>query len=206
MSKSIIELCKDKTVLQLGVLGDYKNYVKNIDNWEFSKITKNSKEAIGLDFNSEGIKTIKEKGFDNLIEGNAENFNLNRKFDIIYAGDIIEHLTDLKGFFESCKKHMTDESVLIITTPNPYSFPMLIRGLFSNTSSGIFEDHTLFIHERNLKKLSEIFDLKLIKTDYFSNIDRRNFFYRITSLLFIFLSKIKKTYNQSYWFELKLKD
>ena len=44
-----------------------------------------------------GGRILKAQGF-HVISADAECFDLGRTFDVIVAGDIIEHLGDLNGF------------------------------------------------------------------------------------------------------------
>lgn len=46
------------------------------------------------------------------------NFSLNKKFDIIIAGEIIEHLDNPQKFIKNCAKHLKKGGRLILTTPN----------------------------------------------------------------------------------------
>lgn len=202
---NLFEEFKGKTVLQIGVLGDFKNYLRPgmIEQWEFYKICKISKKAIAIDILKEGIDAMKIKGFNNIVNANAENFNLNETFDIIYAGDVIEHLNNIGDFLECCKKHMRKNSRLIITTPNPYSIEMILRGIIGKTYGGICYDHTFFLHKRNMEMLAKRFKMQ-VSTNYFSLPDKRNLVHKLMSFILKTLCIINNQWNQSYLFELKL--
>ena len=42
-----------------------------------------------------------------------------KSFDLITAGDIVEHIGNLDGFFNSCFSNLKEDGSLLITTPNP---------------------------------------------------------------------------------------
>jgi 2-polyprenyl-3-methyl-5-hydroxy-6-metoxy-1,4-benzoquinol methylase len=42
------------------------------------------------------------------------------KFDIVFAGELIEHLQDYVKFFKQAKKFLNEDWYVIISTPNPF--------------------------------------------------------------------------------------
>lgn len=58
-----------------------------------------------------------------LIEGIVPNKALEgKKFDLVFAVDVIEHLPDPVGFLETLKSYLTEEGVILIATPDRGSF------------------------------------------------------------------------------------
>jgi SAM-dependent methyltransferase len=88
--------------------------------WLHGHICAVAKRVVGIDLDVQGIKMLREKGF-NVVYGNAENFNLGSQFDVIIAGEVIEHLDNPGIFLENVRRHLRDEGILIITTPNVHS-------------------------------------------------------------------------------------
>ena len=68
---------------------------------------------------------------DGVVHGDAQNFDLGRTFEVIVAGEVIEHLADLRGFLNSAARSLVQGGRLIITTPNPYSLVMLRHAVLS---------------------------------------------------------------------------
>jgi hypothetical protein len=54
----------------------------------------------------------------NVVIGNAETFITKMKFDLIFAGEILEHLNNPDGFIASSLFALNKNGHLIITTPN----------------------------------------------------------------------------------------
>ncbi len=50
------------------------------------------------------------------------SFDLKEKFDLVFAFDILEHLSSPYYFLKNCKEKMKENSFLIITTPNIFSW------------------------------------------------------------------------------------
>jgi 2-polyprenyl-3-methyl-5-hydroxy-6-metoxy-1,4-benzoquinol methylase len=153
---------EDKKVLDIGcVKHDWHQSARS--DWIHALIIKHSKEAIGIDISEEGVRELAERGYKVEV-ANAENFELNTHFDVIFAGELIEHLEDKKGFINSCKKHMNVDSKLIITTPNSfgivYFFVRLIGINFINS------EHTCWFDEQTLEQLLNRHDLQVIEKKF----------------------------------------
>lgn len=50
--------------------------------------------------------------------GNFESLQLERTFQVIVAGDVIEHVYNPGMFLHNCRKHLETDGRLVITTPN----------------------------------------------------------------------------------------
>jgi 2-polyprenyl-3-methyl-5-hydroxy-6-metoxy-1,4-benzoquinol methylase len=206
VDKVTLEMLKDKDILHIGVVGDWKRYIKgdNIQDWDFPIIDKIGKSVLGIDIEKKGIKVLRKKGFRNIVYGDAENFNLNKKFDVIYAGDLIEHLNNIGKFMACCKKHMRRDSVLLIATPNPFSINLIFWALFGDITKRLHFDHTVLLQEKNLGILAKRYGLNVRKTRYYTIIDRRNILYMLFGTMIMAFGKIKKSLHQSFVVEITL--
>ena len=52
---------------------------------------------------------------------------INKKFDTIIAGDIIEHLDNPKNFIKFCFEHLNTNGRFILTTPNAIGLQYIIN-------------------------------------------------------------------------------
>ncbi len=130
----------DKTVLELGAAGIGKDDSVGGKNWIYDEIVKRAKEVVGLDNNSLEIKNLKKGGY-NIIEQDVEiPFNLHKKFDIVLAIKIIEHVSNLKIFMENLKIHLKQDGLLVIITPNPLSVSFFMQQFF-HSKTDISEYH-----------------------------------------------------------------
>jgi hypothetical protein len=76
----------------------------------------------------------------------------NKKFDIIVAGDLIEHLFNPGRFLEGMKPFFHENTELILTTPNCFSTSYMLPYIFSGFEI-VREDHTCWYSEKTLKQL-----------------------------------------------------
>ena len=50
----------------------------------------------------------------------ARDFDLHRQFDTVFAGELIEHLDDVRGFLRSVHRHLKPGGRFVLTTPNAF--------------------------------------------------------------------------------------
>ncbi len=142
--------CGGKSVLDIGcVQHNPENYKSRY--WLHKALAQVASELEGIDFYEDGVRYLREKGFKVFCD-NAQNFDRGRVFDVITAGDVIEHLENLDGFIESCKRHMHADSRLLISTPNPWYWRNVIKAaLYGDVSNN--PEHTCWLCSRTLRQL-----------------------------------------------------
>jgi SAM-dependent methyltransferase len=127
----IKEYCKGKVVLDIGCMGSSFESDNPYTPSFSQSIQSVAKKVYGLDFPSQKNRGIKKESDKlTMIYGNANSFDLSKqipKVDIVTAGELVEHLDNFRGFFDSVKKHLKKGGLLIITTPNPYSIMTQVR-------------------------------------------------------------------------------
>ncbi len=120
----IKKLCTGKKVLHLGC-ANYPYTQDSIDNdmllhFDLAKI---SGELYGFDFDQPGIDILNANGSKNLYRVDLEKLNevpLNETFDVIVAGEMIEHLNNVGLFLDGIKRFMNADTRLLLTTINAY--------------------------------------------------------------------------------------
>lgn len=146
-NKLICELCAGKDVLDVGCIDHSIDAALKLgDNWLHKRIQKVAKSLTGIDLLEEDAALLNAEGY-NIIVTDAEQFSVGRKFDVINAGDIIEHLTNIGGFLESVRLHLREDGIVIITTPNPFNIEQYFKILLYNTVA-VNEQHTVWIDPR----------------------------------------------------------
>ncbi len=151
---------ENKSVLDLGVGGIAHRFLHKF-------VVENSKSAVGIELEPKRVKALKKLGYD-VIQADAQDFNLSQKFDIIIAGDLVEHLTNFDGFFNCVCKHLKKGGFLLLNTPNIYSIRALIRGIFGKYSD--LEEHTCGFDENLILQLIGRYpSLKVVDFKYFNH-------------------------------------
>ena len=140
-------ILKDDTALDVGFWGqgiqiDDPNWVHNI----LKSITHN---VFGVDLDYDEARLNDPSHYR---KSSAEDFNFNVTFDSIFAGDIIEHLSNPGLFLDSCKRNLKDSGKLILTTPNCFNLFNIAEKLRKNEPT-VNSDHTCYFNSKTLSKL-----------------------------------------------------
>ena len=181
--KLIKEYIENKTVLDIGFCSrGYRSDYRS-DGWLHNNIKKYAKSVFGIDISKECIEFLRERGYNNVELANAETFNLNQKFDVVVAGELIEHLSNFQGFFNSVRKHLERDGLLILTTPNMFYFQetlfLVLRGY-----PPVHPEHTCYFEEITLRQLLGRFGFSAEKIMYVSEGYTREEKFELKKMLF----------------------
>ncbi|MFA4818121.1 MAG: methyltransferase domain-containing protein [Parcubacteria group bacterium] len=136
----------DDVVLDVGFWGQgIKSYQNN---WPHKLIREQAKEVYGLDLD---FNQTKFSG-DHYLKASAEHFDFPVKFDAIFAGDLIEHLSNPGLFLASCRRNLKDDGRLIITTPNCFNF-FNIAEKITKAEPTVNSDHVCYFNTKTISKL-----------------------------------------------------
>lgn len=156
--EAIIDIARGKKVLHLGCVGfadlPDMDRVKLAEQSLHFSLT-NSAQTTGVDYSKDAIDYYRENRiFDNVLYGNAEHLeqmSLNETFDVIVAGDIIEHLSNPGLMLDGLKKFFNENTRLIITTPHAFGVLNFIRFLRGRFVEG--KEHVMTFNQTNLVQL-----------------------------------------------------
>jgi SAM-dependent methyltransferase len=127
------------------------------DEWMHARIAKVATELVGVDVDAEMCAAVRAKGFD-IVQGDAEDFDLGRTFDVVVAGELIEHLGNVGGMITSVKRHLAPGGSFVLTTPNPFASSNFVYRL-GRSPVRINKDHTCWFCEDTLRQLFDRYDL-----------------------------------------------
>lgn len=116
------------------------------------EMIKKGYQVTGLDFSEEAVKKAQSKGVSakqaNLDDGIPEPDNT---FDIVWAGDIVEHVFDPIGLLRDSARVLKPGGIMLITIPSDVGLVSRIKMLFGIShqeqmyySSGFYKHHTFF--------------------------------------------------------------
>ena len=148
------DFARGKRVLDVGcVQHDPNNYRSPY--WVHNALVAVADHVVGLDLYEEGVGYLRNKGYDVRL-ADACSFELNEKFDVIVAGDVIEHLDNAGGFLSSCRRHLQPEGVLLVTTDSPWFWRHIARAaLFGRVKNNL--EHVSWIDPVLLQQLAKRF-------------------------------------------------
>ncbi len=156
--EAILEIARGHRVLHLGCVGNTDlsseqrvQLSQQSLHWKLS----NQAEVVGVDYSAEVIGEYKRLGiFNNIFQGDVqrlEELNIKKKFDVVIAADIIEHLSNPGGMLDGIKHFCSKASRVVITTPHAFGLPNFIRFLRGSFTDG--EEHVMTFNFDNIENL-----------------------------------------------------
>ena len=117
---------RGKSVLDIGIVGQSLQYWTS-PAWLHRYIHEAASSCIGIDTNEQGVKLLRERGYDaQLIDATSKVF-LGKTFDVIVAGEFLEHISQFEDFFCFCSRHANNQTHLLLSSPNPHYIEHICR-------------------------------------------------------------------------------
>ena len=113
-------------------------------------IAQKSRSTVGIDIDTDKIKILQSKGFE-IFEMNAEQIEFPTQFDVVVAGELIEHVNNPGDFVASAARCLTPGGLLVLTTPNIASLFLGFLLLTCNRTQD--PTHVYYFDEKNLLTL-----------------------------------------------------
>ncbi len=115
-SSFVAELAKGKRVLDIGCV-NHTLSTRQAEHWLHGILREKAAYLVGLDYEKDQVEVLRREGF-NVVCADATNFDLGEQFDLIVAGEIIEHLTCPGALLDCAKRHLARRGRLVLTCPN----------------------------------------------------------------------------------------
>ncbi len=153
----ISEFCRDKEVLDIGcVQHDVAN--ADLEEWLHNHIVKISSYTLGVDYLEDAVNDLVKKGY-NIVHGDVNKpLSIDRQFDVIVVGNLIEHLSNFEGLLSNINRLLKPDGVVLISTANPFYDEQYFFSAFNNDII-INPEHTCWIDPVALDQLSRRFGL-----------------------------------------------
>lgn len=113
----------------------------------------------GIDLYGPGVDYLNKIGYTIHI-ADAQDFDLSTKYDVIVAGDIIEHLSNVGNFLDSCRRHLRQNGKIVISTPNPWYWRCVVKAaLYSRVNPN--PEHSLWMCPDTLRQIALRYDYQV---------------------------------------------
>ena len=160
--EAIREICRGRNVLHLGCT----NYPYTEDAIEKNMLLhfdleKVAERLTGFDYDQAGLDILAAHGSTNLYRADLERLGqveCNETFDVIIAGEMIEHLNNPGLFLNGIKRFMSSETLLMITTINAYCALRIVQYALrgkGGTNEPVHPDHVAYYSHNTLRLLLE---------------------------------------------------
>ncbi|MDX2128596.1 MAG: class I SAM-dependent methyltransferase [Chloroherpetonaceae bacterium] len=144
-------------------------------------LKKHNFNHLGIDFNNEAVNHCLSMGLNASTKSTSELFEMNQKYDFIFAFEVLEHIKNINEFFLNLKKilklggmfcfsvpnssnpiYFVDEYLKISDFLNPDSYKLYRIA----TSLNLPPHHFNYFNINNIKKIAEFYGFTLNYFEY----------------------------------------
>jgi 2-polyprenyl-3-methyl-5-hydroxy-6-metoxy-1,4-benzoquinol methylase len=147
----ILPFVGSKSVLDLGCVDSSLENTRK-ETWLHRILCRQAGAVTGVDLLEDAVAVLRQEGF-NVVCADIEQLKLERTFDVVVAGDIIEHISNVGTFLQRVREHLSANGLFLITTPNPVTLIRFARLLILGKVGGNIE-HTCWFTRRNVRELA----------------------------------------------------
>jgi 2-polyprenyl-3-methyl-5-hydroxy-6-metoxy-1,4-benzoquinol methylase len=160
----ILDACRGRRVLHLGCV-DHPFLAERLASGDLlhAAIDAVAAELWGLDLDRTGLEALRAAGFTNLYEADIERLEsvaLTGRFDVIVAGEIVEHLTSPGAFLRHVPRLLAPGGRLLVTVPSATSIRLAANAL--RRVEVVHPDHKAYFSPHTLTELLESSGLAVV--------------------------------------------
>jgi len=157
----LVEACRGKRVLDIGCVDQVG--VGFALGPLHRALSAAAATCTGLDINRDGVEELQQLGYDvRYADATSPTFieEFDSRFDVIVAGEVIEHVLDLGQFFGNMRSCLAPGGRLFVTTPNPFSIGLALPNILGRGSDNV--DHTVYHWPSGLAEIADRSQLRLV--------------------------------------------
>lgn len=154
------EFCSGKVVLDVGcVQHDIEN--ADTDTWLHKQVVEIAADTLGVDYLGDAVASLAQRGYK-VVQGDVnEPLKIDRSFDVIVVGNLIEHLSNFEGLMKNLNRLLKPDGVILISTANPFYHEQYFFSAFKNDII-VNPEHTCWLDPITLDQLARRFDLETV--------------------------------------------
>ncbi|MCA9240044.1 MAG: class I SAM-dependent methyltransferase [Planctomycetales bacterium] len=151
----ILPIVRGKNVLDCGGIDHSFIEKKRVDGaWLHDKICREAATCLGVDILKDRVDQVNATGNYHFVEANVEELNFESQFDVVVAGELIEHVYNSGKFLDSVWRSLKPDGRLVITTPNSYALSFWFHAMLSGKEN-CHEEHTCYYSKQTLTYIVE---------------------------------------------------
>ena len=153
----LLQRCKDRSVVHLGCT-DSPLTAERLKTGRLlhQRLLRVARLVVGVDIDAPSLELLAEANIENIHHLNIEELHrlpLPEEPEIILAGEVVEHLDNVGAFLDSCMQIMTEDTTLIITVPNAFSFKRFLIAALTGREH-VHPDHTAYFSPSTLLRIA----------------------------------------------------
>jgi 2-polyprenyl-3-methyl-5-hydroxy-6-metoxy-1,4-benzoquinol methylase len=155
----LCELVAGKSVLDIGIVEHTRDAV-NSPYWLHGNLCRVAAQCLGVDVLEPEIEYLRTKGYD-VIRADITQAPISRQFDVIMAGEVLEHLDTPGQFMKNCAAMLDPRGRLVITVPNPWYANVILKNVTRSSTFVDSADHVAWYDASTLYELAQRAGLRL---------------------------------------------
>jgi 2-polyprenyl-3-methyl-5-hydroxy-6-metoxy-1,4-benzoquinol methylase len=182
------------TVLDVGFYGQGVNI--DDDNWVHNLLLNRAHRIYGIDLDYDESRVVDKERYK---RASAEDFAFDVRFDVIFAGDVIEHLSNPGLFLDCCRANLKEDGRLIITTPNCFNL-FNIAEKIGKKEPTVNHDHTFYFNNKTLRQLLKKNGWETFHVDHLYSLDvtfKESIVKKILNVVYFCVSKLTTKYIET---------
>ena len=151
----ILPLVADKKVLDCGgVDHNFGADKRQEGDWLHDLLVEAASECLGVDILEDRVKEINANSKYSFIACNVEELRFRQEYDVVVAGEIIEHIYNAGLFLDGVWRSLKNDGILVITTPNAYGASYAFQSWFRGREV-YHKEHTCYYSRQTLSYIVE---------------------------------------------------
>ena len=155
----LCELVAGKSILDIGIVEHTRDAV-NSPYWLHGNLCRVAAQCLGVDVLEPEIEYLRTKGYD-VICADITQAPIARQFDVITAGEVLEHLDTPGQFMKNCAAMLEPGGRLVITVPNPWYANVILKNVTRSSTFVDSADHVAWYDASTLYELGQRAGLRL---------------------------------------------
>lgn len=131
--------------------------------WMHALVASAARETVGVELDDSLAERARAKGYD-VIAADAQTMELGRTFDVVWAGEVIEHLSCVGGFLDAARRHLDRGGLLVLTTPNAFAVSNFVYRIGGRPR--VNKGHTCWFDEVTLSQLLARHGFEVVEVSY----------------------------------------
>jgi len=155
----LCQLVDGKSILDIGVVEHTREAVES-PQWLHGNLRRHAAQCLGVDVLEEEVRYLQTKGYK-VICADVTKAPIAEKFDVIIAGEVLEHLDATGMFMKNCATMLKSGGRLAITVPNPWYANVMLKNLCGSSSFVDSTDHVAWYDAWTLYEIGQRHGLQL---------------------------------------------
>jgi 2-polyprenyl-3-methyl-5-hydroxy-6-metoxy-1,4-benzoquinol methylase len=149
----LCNLVERRHVLDVGVV-EHTGEAKQSPQWLHGHLTRCAASCVGVDVIEQEVRDLNKQGYD-VVFADITRAPLDQKFEVIVAGEVLEHLDAPGMFMEHCAAMLDTGGRLVITVPNPWYVNAIVKSCLKRYTFVDSADHVAWYDAATLFELAQ---------------------------------------------------